>query len=133
MHACLHISEIVQNIAYNADGGLVSLALTCRAFYEPAMNAVWRDLPGLRPLLLCFPRAVVNVAARHISFRRHPVPAERRRFEHHASRVRHLTISFGGTDLTWAVSESCLSSSRMTAVTLGEDFLSSVPHRWRNW
>ncbi|GJE98796.1 hypothetical protein PsYK624_150330 [Phanerochaete sordida] len=100
MHACLHISEIVQNIVEHADGGLVSLALACRAFYEPAMNVIWSDLPGLRPLLQCFPRAVTGATLFWNSqMKRYPVPAERRRFEHHAPRVRRLTVSFVEVEL----------------------------------
>lgn len=46
----------MHNIACHGTGrDLVSVALACRAFYEPAMDVVWRDLPGMGPLIKCLP------------------------------------------------------------------------------
>lgn len=61
MHPCLHIDELLESIAAEVSSGgtreLVAMALTCQVFYEPAMNRLWRDLPGLVPLISCLPRA----------------------------------------------------------------------------
>ena len=60
MHRCLRIEEIVRNIVSYNDGPThavhLSLALTCRSFYEPAMDALWRVLDeDIEPLLLLLP------------------------------------------------------------------------------
>lgn len=57
MHRCLHIQEIVQHVADCEEWGLykVNLALTCRAFYEPATSLRWRKLRRLEPLVLLLP------------------------------------------------------------------------------
>lgn len=86
MHKCLTIPELLESIAQwlsfdetdkiNSalfEGGLIppsttpsdatphsllSLASTCRAFYEPSMNVIWHTLFSLKPLVKCFPRHV---------------------------------------------------------------------------
>lgn len=58
MHDCLRTLEVVRNVADLADEGLVCLVLSCRSFYEPCMDAVWRDVPSPWPLLNCFPAEV---------------------------------------------------------------------------
>ena len=61
MHRCLNIHEIVQRIAdelqktRKRESALLSMALTCRAFSDPAIESLWADLLGLRPLLACLP------------------------------------------------------------------------------
>ena len=37
---------------------LRNMALTCRAFYEPAMNIAWHTLHTLRPVVKCFPENI---------------------------------------------------------------------------
>lgn len=62
MHHCLCIQEVVHNIACHGTGrDLVSMALACRAFYEPAMDNMWRDLPGMGPLIGCLPETFWEV------------------------------------------------------------------------
>lgn len=34
---------------------LYSLAQVCKGFYEPALDCLWSNLPGLKPLLDCHP------------------------------------------------------------------------------
>ena len=64
MHHCLFVQEIVRNICEQAapevlDGEVVGsdvlhrMALTCKIFRDSALDVIWRDLPGLEPLLLC--------------------------------------------------------------------------------
>lgn len=56
MHRCLELEEILRNIADQSDRtGTVAMARTCRAFYNSIIDLVWRDLPGLSPLILCLP------------------------------------------------------------------------------
>ncbi|TRM62759.1 hypothetical protein BD626DRAFT_54017 [Schizophyllum amplum] len=59
MHVALKTPEILSIICncllQNKVAGFSKLALTCRWFLEPALNALWSDLPGLAPLLKCLP------------------------------------------------------------------------------
>lgn len=60
MHLCLSIAELVEAIAQNIEQNtdLVTMALICRAFYEPAMNMLWKELDGLEPIFCCLPESV---------------------------------------------------------------------------
>ncbi|KAL0961289.1 hypothetical protein HGRIS_006249 [Hohenbuehelia grisea] len=77
MHQCLRSREILQIIVQNIPTGqvynsfldttpgseanhvglatLASMAQTCRAFTEPAVDKLWRELPGVEPLILLLP------------------------------------------------------------------------------
>ena len=57
MHACLHLEEILHEIFNQADyRSLTILARTCRLFYDPALNVIYSDLPGLEPLIERLPQ-----------------------------------------------------------------------------
>ena len=63
MHPCLLIDEIVQNVAAHVEYGKSrrSMALTCRAFFEPAVARLWaHSLEGLKPLVRCLPEDAVS-------------------------------------------------------------------------
>ena len=71
MHPCFYINELLENIVEQtvepeSFGGskdmvhLCNIALTCRTFYEPAMNRRWGKMSNLTPLLLCLPEQVVQ-------------------------------------------------------------------------
>lgn len=79
MHRCLQVTEIAFTVAqYVLDlhaaentakasedvsqvhtdrsmHPLVSLGLTCKLLWAPAMDVLWSDLEGVEPLLMCFP------------------------------------------------------------------------------
>ncbi|KZP19267.1 hypothetical protein FIBSPDRAFT_862903 [Athelia psychrophila] len=63
MHQTLRISEVLSHIFDYAlltpeDGrlsALRSLALTCRAFSDPALAILWRSASSLVPLVKCLP------------------------------------------------------------------------------
>jgi hypothetical protein len=56
MHKALRIAEILDQISCHTDlGTLPSLASTCRTFEGPALDALWRNLPSLVPLVNCIP------------------------------------------------------------------------------
>ncbi|KAG9311412.1 hypothetical protein JVU11DRAFT_8524 [Chiua virens] len=65
MIPCLEIPEILLAILEGVSEDershpdLVSLALTCRAFSDPALSILWRTQHSLIPLVLCFPRDVI--------------------------------------------------------------------------
>lgn len=98
MHRSLHIEEVVRLIASFCNGkthqAQLNMALTCRSFYEPAMDALWRDLEqDIEPLLLLLPAYTLQrdeVMGWMII--KAPRPDEWHRFRHHARRVRSLSI-----------------------------------------
>lgn len=60
MHRCLRVDEIVRNIAdlHISEGhksDVAHLAFSCRTLYDPVMDALWRELNSLQPLLRCLP------------------------------------------------------------------------------
>jgi hypothetical protein len=66
MHSCLLIAEIFSRITFFStnDGPyegrlgkdeVYNLALTCKAFSEPALDAIWRDIYGLMDLVNLLP------------------------------------------------------------------------------
>lgn len=65
MHRCLEIQEIVSLVCQQLsaentrtvsnNGSLAALAMTCRDFQEPALDALWYQQTSLIPLVKCFP------------------------------------------------------------------------------
>lgn len=59
MHQCLQISEIQDCIIrYIPRQTIFQLVLTCRAFYDPAMDIIWAAVVGYAPLIKCMPADV---------------------------------------------------------------------------
>ena len=68
MHHCLHVAEIVDLIvefsqpfnpgSRQTSTATLALALTCKAFYDPALNVYWNTLESFRPLMALFPEDV---------------------------------------------------------------------------
>lgn len=60
MHHCLAIAEIqhlIFEIIREEDYPfLATLAHTCRAFKESALNSLWYELSGISPLFRCLPQ-----------------------------------------------------------------------------
>ncbi|KIK98960.1 hypothetical protein PAXRUDRAFT_823302 [Paxillus rubicundulus Ve08.2h10] len=76
MHNALHIQEILSNVFNrvctdrggfewqpNLNPSLAALARTCRAFQEPALDALWFQLDDLTPLLKCLTKDVWTLFA----------------------------------------------------------------------
>lgn len=67
MHRCLHIHEVLELIVtylYNegrCPRSLASMAVACRAFYEPATNQLWSRLRGMKPLIQCLPPDAIEI------------------------------------------------------------------------
>ena len=61
VHRCLLVPELFQFVCEGLthddkrSATLASLARTCRAFEGPALDALWRNIEGLRPLLSTMP------------------------------------------------------------------------------
>ncbi|KIP11108.1 hypothetical protein PHLGIDRAFT_125012 [Phlebiopsis gigantea 11061_1 CR5-6] len=100
-HLCLLIDEILRNIAAHLpdNRSCLSMGLCCRAFFEPAMDALWCNLSGLRPLLKCLSEEIIlaipgvgndTLISEHGSG---SLPREEwLRFEYYSRRVRRLMI-----------------------------------------
>ena len=57
MHRCLQIDEILDRVVsyYKNKAMLVNIALTCRLFYDPAMNHCWHYLDHVSALIQLLP------------------------------------------------------------------------------
>ena len=57
MHSCLLIDEILRNIAQRlrTSQDLLNMALSCRSFKEPALDALWSDIASFDNLMECLP------------------------------------------------------------------------------
>jgi hypothetical protein len=64
----LHIFTIIHEIKNPRAWGSVNiyratiaaLASTCRTFKDPALDVLWKDIEGFKPLLLCLPEGLVR-------------------------------------------------------------------------
>ena len=67
MHRCLYVDEILRIIVRDIDGSeaLAHLAATCKSLYWPAIEVLWADLPGLRPLLALLPDDAYKISQGH--------------------------------------------------------------------
>ncbi|KAG1857976.1 hypothetical protein C8R48DRAFT_272544 [Suillus tomentosus] len=117
MHRALHICEILLEIFAHVNTlrdrysyhqpefvrkSLAALAVTCKTFYEPAMNELWAVMFGLTPLLGCVTRLhpIIYCSDREFSLFTHPSfqdieplsENEGRQFLRHAARVRSIHV-----------------------------------------
>ncbi|EKM53762.1 uncharacterized protein PHACADRAFT_260255, partial [Phanerochaete carnosa HHB-10118-sp] len=103
MYPLAAIDEIFQVVLANVKArvALRSLALSCRAFYDPAMDVLWCDLEGLQPLVRCLPSHMVRKVkgtTAAVKITRRPLQADWSRFLHHSRRVRSLQVHSGYGD-----------------------------------
>ena len=75
MHTCLQVADIVEHFVEHLcvegryrKGWLIHMALTCRTFYEPAMDILWRELDDFLLLLKCFPDDVMEERCYELDF-----------------------------------------------------------------
>ncbi|KAG2029867.1 hypothetical protein BDR03DRAFT_261822 [Suillus americanus] len=113
MHRALSVSEILVEIFINLDEfpsspgigwtrsliqkSLASLARTCTTFHELAMDLLWANMPGLRPLFGCVTRLhpVVYDPNTKYSWSQRVEPLAEHEFHEflrHSARVRRMTI-----------------------------------------
>ncbi|KAJ6584072.1 hypothetical protein DFH09DRAFT_1359986 [Mycena vulgaris] len=112
MHQCLLIAEIFSIITdFSSARGrkteVYRLALTCKALSEPALDAVWREIDGLRNLVCLLPvdlwhsdgDLATSVSPSRMT--RETVQSDWTRFIVHARRVTTLTLAPGSSKLPW--------------------------------
>lgn len=57
MHPCLFVQEVIREICEYSNGRTsLAMALSCRAFLEPALDSIWREITSIRPFVACFPQ-----------------------------------------------------------------------------
>ena len=77
MHHCLHITEILINIfdLYDEQSKhtLLQLALVCKLFHEPALDALWRFQSSFLVLVKTFPRDLWEETGEPATLVRYPL------------------------------------------------------------
>ncbi|OJA18954.1 hypothetical protein AZE42_06037 [Rhizopogon vesiculosus] len=72
---------------------IAAVARTCRAFKEPALDVLWKNIDGIKPLISRFPQGVVGKTAQgKLTLGRPPFAEEWKLLEQYARRVHSLTI-----------------------------------------
>ncbi|KAG2123465.1 hypothetical protein DEU56DRAFT_48387 [Suillus clintonianus] len=100
MHPCLHLEEILQEIFKSADyRSLTILARTCRLFYEPALNDIYSDLPGLQPLIERLPRDLWSTRSGTLVVRGPLRPEDWEIFASYSRRVRSIRLRWFASDV----------------------------------
>ncbi|KAG0697940.1 hypothetical protein DFH29DRAFT_127128 [Suillus ampliporus] len=99
MHPCLRLEEILQEIFRDADYmSLTVLARTCRSFYEPAINVIYSDLPGLEPLIKRLPQDLWSVNSGALVIWGPLRPQDWEVFAGYSRRVRSLRLRWFASD-----------------------------------
>ncbi|OJA13364.1 hypothetical protein AZE42_04504 [Rhizopogon vesiculosus] len=77
---------------------IAALARTCRAFKEPALDVLWKNMDRLKPLISYLPEGVKVATNGEMSLRRPPFAEEWMIFSQYAHRIHSLTIYYAGLD-----------------------------------
>ncbi|KAG1857390.1 hypothetical protein DFJ58DRAFT_726962 [Suillus subalutaceus] len=102
MHVCLLPTEILFHIFTIRNNEsfrdflvqLAVLARTCRKFKEPALDILWKDIIGFKPLILCLPEGVVNTDRRgNLTLQRPFLAGEWNLIDQYAPRVHSFTVT----------------------------------------
>ncbi|KZT26006.1 hypothetical protein NEOLEDRAFT_260447 [Neolentinus lepideus HHB14362 ss-1] len=86
----LYVFEIMYRERWNWPRGrssVVACASTCKAFYGPVVDLLWRTLPNLDPLFRCMPWHLCKFNKGCITLERLPISSDWIRFCHYASRA----------------------------------------------
>ncbi|KAG2074692.1 hypothetical protein BDR04DRAFT_1071132 [Suillus decipiens] len=95
MHPALINLEVICTISsYTQRRSLPALASTCRAFKHPALNALWRDLQSVEPLVKCLPSDLFSINDQGRMVLQKPIDSRlwSTLFEY-SSRVHSITVS----------------------------------------
>ncbi|OAX31966.1 hypothetical protein K503DRAFT_870402 [Rhizopogon vinicolor AM-OR11-026] len=73
---------------------IAALARTCRTFKEPALDVLWENISGIKPLISFLPEGVISrTAERKLSLRRPLSTVEWKIFAQNARRIHSLVIN----------------------------------------
>ncbi|KAF8550073.1 hypothetical protein OG21DRAFT_1488050 [Imleria badia] len=107
MHHALEIQEILLNIFQHCyspgrwkdtTSDLASLARTCRAFREPALDVLWEDLDDLSPLAQCLPDASRQLSRDKYAFSRPLTQTEWDILRSYTRRIQSIQVFDDGLD-----------------------------------
>ncbi|KAJ7110701.1 hypothetical protein C8R43DRAFT_1139272 [Mycena crocata] len=103
MHRCLQISEVVQAICdQTSRRNLVSLARTCQALRDTALDAIWHTQKSLLPLVKCLPphiwEEVLEKKGRTLRLLEPITPDDWTRVQMYDHRVKKLAIESAELD-----------------------------------
>ncbi|KAI0783951.1 hypothetical protein BC629DRAFT_534535 [Irpex lacteus] len=96
MHLCLQLAELQMQMFSSLErDDCKQLSVTCKCFYDQAMNQVWKRLDSFVPMARCMSDAIVEamppgagILMHQINFIRAPSQADWQMFCKHAHRVR---------------------------------------------
>lgn len=90
MYRCLQVAEVAQIIADDIDSKstLLSMGLTCRTLFDPAMNTLWRTLRRPRDIVRVLPAHTRGTGEKELTLVKRPSQQEWERFSLYARRVR---------------------------------------------
>ncbi|KAG1751340.1 uncharacterized protein EDB91DRAFT_601541 [Suillus paluster] len=91
----LDIISIYEDYSPVSCATLAALARTCRIFKEPALDTLWKDINGFKPLLSCLPESVVYTFGLRgmLMLTRPLLNAEWRIIAQYAQRIRSFRVS----------------------------------------
>ncbi|KAG1816163.1 uncharacterized protein BJ212DRAFT_214497 [Suillus subaureus] len=94
MHSALTNLEIIHTISsFTQRRSLPALASTCREFEHPALNALWRDLQSVEPLVKCLPSDLFSIDQGRVVLQR---PVDGKMWDtlfKYMSRVHSITVT----------------------------------------
>lgn len=108
IHECLRVPEVFGLICealqqdwalskepYNRSPTLAVLARTCRDFEGPALDVLWREVSGLRPLLCTMPSDLFEMKKKEnmLCLRRAILPSDLEKTPSYATRIRKLWMA----------------------------------------
>ncbi|TFK90546.1 hypothetical protein K466DRAFT_381408 [Polyporus arcularius HHB13444] len=94
MHRVLDIPELVVHICTFADDAtLAHLARCCSSIHDPVIRVLWSELPGMAPVVKCFPEALWVEHNGKSSLVGTPLPRDWLRVYHHSQHVRVLGMA----------------------------------------
>jgi hypothetical protein len=68
MDACLSIPELLPLLCDGLEAkDLLSTALSCQAFLEPALDKLWYHVKSFKPLIACLPEDLVHLRTERVS------------------------------------------------------------------
>ncbi|KAG1757130.1 hypothetical protein EDB19DRAFT_1900678 [Suillus lakei] len=106
MHICLLPAEILlhifaiyknHNIVYRAT--LAALARICRTFKEPALDILWEDVDGFKPLISCLLEGVITKERRKLTMQRPLFDEEWRLTDRYTRRIRSFSPVYPELDM----------------------------------
>ncbi|KAG1738988.1 hypothetical protein EDB19DRAFT_1852109 [Suillus lakei] len=110
MHVCLLPTEILLHIftiniqdcklGSSPRATLAALARTCRHFKEPALDILWKDIIGFKPLISCLPEGVSHTdVQRKLTLKRPILIGEWKVINRYARRIRSFRVNSPELDM----------------------------------